>query len=588
VGPVSNSNVRRSTWIISALILALIGLAIPVVRHLREVPPPPPPALALTLGAPPGTELGSGDEPLDAAISPDERHIVFVAARGGTTTLWRRALQSDRAEALAGTEGAQLPAWNRTGNAVLFFAGGHLRQLELGDGKVIDIADAAFPAGTTSLLDGSILFAPQSAGVIRQARDGQITDATTLRPGDRAHAFPFATGTGNDFVYTAVAENGRRTVRLVHNREERDLSATSGHGQIVGGYLLVVRDDVLLAQRVEESGALGRSIPLITGVGATSTGRSLFVASPRIVLSSASSTRARELTWFDINGMRISTMGESGDLWQVRLAPNDRYAAVTLTAPLLRTLDITIVPAASGAPSQSLTLALAADSDPVWSPDGRRVLFKSLQTGRPTLFMKRAHDKDADDETVVEGDATPTDWRESAIVAHIAEASSGQDVVAIDAASHTRATIVKSGFNDTDGRWSPDGASIAYVSDESGRQDIYIHRRDDDRVRADSDANRREGPRVRVSFGGGTRPRWSRDGRSIFFLRGSTIMRATLTNSTPASFAAAVPVLDAPGIRDFDVAHQRDALLAIVPVGSASSVPVSVMVDWQSTIPSTP
>jgi eukaryotic-like serine/threonine-protein kinase len=572
VDPVSNTNVRRSTWIISALVLAVIGLAIPVVRHLREVPPPPPPALALTLGVPAGAELGAGDEPLDAAISPDERHIVFVASRGGMTTLWRRTLQSDHAEMLAGTDGAQLPAWNRSGDAILFFAGGHLRQFAVNDGKVTDIAEAAAPAGATALVDGSILFAPISSGNIRRLQSGQATDATTLRPGDRAHLFPLATGIGNDFVYTAVAENGRRTVRLVHDGEQRDLGVTSGHGQMAAGYLLVVRDDVLLAQQVDESGTLGRSVPLITGVGTTTGGRSLFVASPRIVLSAAASTRARELAWFDSSGLRIGTMGESGDLWQVRLAPDDRYTAVTVTAPLLRTLDITIVPSASGAPSQPLTLALAADSDPVWSPDGRRVLFKSLQTGRPALFVKRAHDKDADDEAFVEGEATPTDWRDASVIAHAAAASSGYDVVAIDEARHTRATIVKSGFNDTDGRWSPDGKWIAYVSDESGRPDIY--------------ANPREGARARVSFAGGSKPRWSRDGRSIFFLRGSTIMRATLTPGS--TFATAAPVFDAPGIRDFDVAHQRDALLAIVPVGSASPVPVSVIVGWQSTIPSTP
>jgi Tol biopolymer transport system component len=567
--------VRRSTWIISALALAVvIGLAIPVVRHLREVPPPPPPALALTLGVPPGVELGSGDEPLDAAISPDERHIVFVASRGGTATLWRRTLQSDRSEVIVGTDGAQLPAWNRTGDAILFFSGGHLRQVAVNDGKVTDLADAASPAGATSLADGAILFAPTSSGTIRRLHSGQATDATTLRPGDRAHVFPFATGIGNDFVYTAVAENGRRTVRLVHDGEQRDLGVTSGHGQIAAGYLLLVRDDMLLAQRVDESATLGRSIPLITGVGTTTAGRSLFAASPRIVLSAAASTRDRELAWFDSSGMRIGTMGESGDLWQVRLAPDDRYAAVTVTAPLLRTLDITVVPSAAGVLSQPLTLALAADSDPVWSPDGRRVLFKSLQTGRPALFIKRTHDQDADDETFVEGDATPTDWRDSTVIVHAADASSGNDVVAIDDASHARATIVKSGFNDTEGRWSPDGKWITYVSDESGRPDIY--------------ANPREGPRARVSFAGGSKPRWSRDGRSIFFLRGSIIMRATLTPGPPAAFATAAPVLDAPGIRDFDVAHQRDALLAIVPVGSALSVPVSVMVDWQSTMPSTP
>jgi hypothetical protein len=386
--------------------------------------------------------------------------------------------------------------------------------------------------------------------------------------------FPFAAGTGNDFVYTAVLDKGRRTVRLVHEGEERDLSATSGHGQIVGGYLLVVRDDVLLAQRVEGSQTVGRSSPVVTGVGTTTGGRSLFVASPRIVISATSSTRTRELAWFDPGGMRTGTMGEAGDLWQVRLSPDDRFAAVTITAPLLRTLDITIVPAASGTPNQPLTLALAADSDPVWSADGRRIAFKSLQTGRPTLFTKRVHEKDAEDEAIVEADATPSDWRGTSIVVHTADASSDVDIVAIDTTSHARATIVKSGFNDSDGRRSPDGSWIAYVSDESGRPDIY--------------ANRREGPRVRVSFAGGTKPRWSRDGRSIFFLRGSTIVRAILANNSPPGFAPAVPVLDAPGIRDFDVAHGRDALLAIVPVGSAASAPVSVMVDWQSTIPVTP
>ena len=509
--------------------------------------------------------------------------LVRIFRENGQPIIWvRQEFKPDLSDAflamrkadtritIAGTEGAQLPAWNRAGDALLFFAGGRLRQLALADGRISDITDAPSPTGAVSLPDGSILFAPQSAGGIQRLHAGHITDATTLHSGDRAHVFPFATGTGNDFVYTAVADNGRRMVRLVRDGEERDLSVTSGHGQIAGGYLLVVRDDMLIAQSVERSETLGRSIPLITGVGTTATGRNLFVASPRIVLSAASSTRARRLAWFDLSGTQTGTLGEAADLWQVRLSPDDRFAAVTLVAPLLRTLDITVVPLASNTPTQPLTLALAADSNPVWSPDGRRVAFRSLQTGRPTLFMKRAHDKDAEDETVVE-DATPTDWRGSEIVAYTGEGSSGADIVAIDAMSHARATVVKSGFNDMDGRWSPDGAWIAYVSDESGRRDIY--------------ANRRDGSRVRVSFGGGAQPRWSRDGRSILFLRDSTIMRATLTNGSPASFAAAVPVLDAPGIRDFDVAHQRDALLAIVPVGPSSSVPISVMVDWRSMIP---
>jgi Tol biopolymer transport system component len=290
-----------------------------------------------------------------------------------------------------------------------------------------------------------------------------------------------------------------------------------------------------------------------------------------MVLSAATSTRARALAWFDTNGTRTGTIGEAGDLWQVRLSPDDRQAAVTVVAPLLRTLDIAVVPTTPGTPSRPLTLALAADSDPVWAPDGRRVAFRSLQTGRPALYTKQVSEADAEDKALVEGDSTPTDWRGANLVVHIADSSSGYDIVAVDQASGMRATIVKSGFNDTDGRWSPDGAWLAYVSDESGRPDIYV--------------NRRERNRVRVSFGGGTHPRWSRDGRSLYFMRGSAIMRASLMDGEPASFAPATQVLDSPGIRDFDVAHRRDALLALVPVSPSSSVPVSVIVDWRSTIP---
>ena len=568
---------RKSLVIRTALALAIILLAVPAWRHLREQPPPPPPPIRLTLGAPPGTELGSGDEALDAAISPDGRNIVFVATRAGTSVLWHRALESDQSEVLRGTEGARLPAWNAAGDAVSFFADGRLRRISLADRSVSDLADAPSPAGATWLPDGSVLFAPQAQGVIHRLNQGTLTDATTLRPGDRAHAFPMSLGPPSPlppspFVYTATQQDGRRMVRLVRGNEERELTVTSGHGQLVGDYLLYVRDNVLLAQRLDvETGTLqGRSVPVASGVGVTPGGRSLFAAAPRLVLSAAFSPRARVLTWFDMDGQRTGTTGESGEFWQVRLSPDDQSAAVTSVAPLLRTLDIVAISTGARAQVEPLTLALAADSDPVWAPDGRRVVFRSMQKGRPALFGKRAHVKDAEDEMLLDRDATPTDWRGSAILFQAHEAASGQDLWTIDPGGQARAPAVKSGFNDTDGRWSPDGQWLAYVSDESGRPDIYAKRWPD-------------GDRIRVSSAGGTRPRWSRDGGSLFFLRGSTVMRASLQGS-PAQFAPAAVVFDAPGIRDFDVAHRRDALVALVPIGTAAPTPVSVLVDWMSAL----
>jgi hypothetical protein len=88
---------------------------------------------------------------------------------------------------------------------------------------------------------------------------------------------------------------------------------------------------------------------------------------------------------------------------------------------------------------------------------------------------------------------------------------------------------------------------------------------------------------VRASFAGGTRPRWGRNGRSLFFLRGNRIMRADIdADASPLRFATPLSIVDVPGVRDFDVAHRRDALVALLPTQSAAPQAVSVVVDWRS------
>src|SRR5215510_3806161 len=386
--------------IVAALLLVVaIGLAWPAVRHLRERPPSPTPPVRLSLAAPPGSELGSGDEALDAAISPDDRSMVFVATTDGTPRLWRRAVDADRAESLSGTDGAQLPAWKPAGNVVAFFSERRLKQIAVADGVVRDLADASAPAGATWLPDGSLLFSPESRGPIRHLQRGMVMNATTLRTGDRAHVFPIAAAADGAFVYTAVRDDGSRVARLVEPKGEHELITTGGHAQLVGDLLLFIRDNVLLAQRYDPvTGVLvGRATSLASGVGVSASGRGLFAASARLLLSATFAPRARALTWLSLEGSPPTTIGEPADYWQARLSPDDRYVALTVTAPLIRTLDIRVVPTTGGAIVEPLTLALAADSDPVWSPDGRRIVFRSLQKGQPDLFVHTAHQTEATD-----------------------------------------------------------------------------------------------------------------------------------------------------------------------------------------------
>lgn len=555
----------RIAAIVSVVLLALA--ATPALRHLREVPPPPPPPVRLSLTAPAGTELGAGDEVLDAAISPDGRQIVFVATADGVTQLWRRALDTDRAEPLMGTEGAAMPAWKTTGNVVSYFADGRLRQISLGDGTVRDLAEAPAPAGAAWLPDGSLLFVPNARGPIRSLRNGVATNETALRDGDRGHGFPVPVDTGG-LAYVATLENGRRMLRLIEGGMERDLTETAGHAHLIGDDVVHVRDGTLVVQRYDrETGALsGRSTALAFNVGVAANGHAFFAASDGLVVWAAAAPRARELAWFDLDGRRLGTAGEPADYWQIRLSPDDRDAAITLLDPLFRTLDIVVLPLTGSSTREQLTLAIAADSDPVWAPRGDRLLFRSLQDGEANLFVRRVHAPDSPAEAAFrsELDETPSDWRGGTVLFH-APGAAGQDVWALDVARGTRTAATRQGFNKFDARWSPDGRRIAYVSDESGRPDIYVEPYPPD------------GERVRVSFAGGTRPGWGRDGRSLFFLRDGRLMRADVLAD---GFAAATQVLDVPGLRDYALAHRSDRVLAIAPRAREDNPVAGIILNW--------
>jgi Tol biopolymer transport system component len=550
---------------------AVATLGTLALRHVREIPAPPPASLRLSFAAPANTELGSGDDILDAAISPDQRQVVFVATGNGSTRLWRRALDDDRAEAIAGTDGARLPAWKQTRNVVSFFAGDRLKQVSVTDGTVRDLTAASAALGASWLPDGSLLYAPDARGVIRRLRSGTVSDATRLRRGDRSHAFPMAAGEGDVFVYTATLDTGRRVVRLAEAGGERDLVTTTGHGQLVGDTLLYVSDGALLGQRLDPETRLlsGRAVPLALDVGTDQNGHGSFAASPRVLAAAPGGSRRVQLTWLPLGREPRATTREPGDYWQVRLSPDDRVAALTQTTPLVRTLDIVLVPMVEKGYVEPLTRAVAADSDPVWSPDGRTLAFRSLQDGAPRLYTRAAHDQDGADAIVpMSADATPTDWHDDGLFVHAPGAKGDLDVWAVNVRTGARQAIAVTGFNETDARLSPDGRWLAYVSDESGQADIYA-------------TPWPRGARVRISFAGGTRPRWGRDGRTVFFLRGAEIMRADLSAS---GFTTPSAVLEIRDVRDFDVAHRRDAVLALIPAASSTNPATTVIVDWQSLV----
>ena len=563
---------RRRIGTVIGVVAVIIAAAAAIVYDRRRPVFHPPPPVHLAFTAPAGVELGAGDEPLDAAIAPDGARIAFVATRNGITQLWLRSLDSDVAQPLPDTEGAQLPAWKPTGRVIAFFAGNHLKQIALPNGPTRDLADALAPAGTTWLPDGSLLFAA-STGAIHRLRNGAISDVTSLHRGDRSHAFPVSTGSGDGFVYVATRDNGQRVIRLVENGQEHELTEAASHGQLVDGTLLYVRDNVLFARALDRKTLTltGATSDVANNVGVSSTGRGLFTASPRLLLTSAAAMRARVLTWLDANGMRLQTSGEPGDYWQVRLSQDDREAAVTVLAPLIRTLDVWSFPLAPGELPRQLTLSLSADSDPVWSDDGTRVLFRSLQSGTANLYTHAVRDPKADDQIFMKSelDETPTDWRGADVLFQAPRPGTGLDVWHFDSTSMEIEGVATTAFNESDARWSPDADWVAYVSDESGRSDVYAQPWP-------------YGDRVRVSTGGGSRPRWGRNGE-LYFMRGDQMMRSDPQDSDEMPFSTPRPAFEVPRLRDYDLAHNSDRFLALLPVTGGAQPAVVATIDWERT-----
>ena len=566
----------RSIAVVCAAAFALA--IVPLVRHYRETPPPPPPPVRLALTAPPGAEIGAGDEVLDAAISPDGREMVFVATVNGVSQLWRRAFETESAEALNGTEGAALPAWKANGRVVSFFAEGKLKQVSRADGFVRDLIDAPTPAGAAWLPDGSLLVASGGNLPIRRLLNGVATDASVIKPGDLSHTFPEAAG-DLGFLYVATQDSGRRVVRLVGGGMERDLTTTSSHAQVVDDHLVLVRDNALVTQVLDATtGALtGRSTPVAFNVGVSPAGHGFFAASRRLLAWAAAAPRLRQLVWADTRGGPVTPVGEPADFWQVRLSSTDTEAALTILDPLLRTLDVFVLPLTDvGFAPRRLSTALAADSDPVWSPDGDRVVYRSLQGGQPDLFA-RGIGEGSREEIVLRSDLdeTPTDWRGRMILFHAPGGAGDLDIWSVDDSGGTPAPLVRSGFSDSGGRWSPDGRLLAYVSDESGQRDIYVER----------SPGAGDGSRIRVSRAGGTRPEWGADGRALFFLRNGRLMRADLAgtpDTIPLQFTAPTVAADVADVRDYSVAHRSDRVVMIVPAGRSRPPSAGVIVNWTS------
>lgn len=502
---------ERLAWALLAVsILLIIALAVPAARYFEG---PPAGELSRFL-----IETPAMPNPYLVSVSPDGRKVAFVAtSEANITRLFVRPIDSVTAEALPGTEGALHPFWSPDSRYIAFGAGSTLKKVEATGGPPQVLCNLAIAGGTWNS-DGVIVFS-NGGRLHRVSAAGGVPAAITTPDQslqESGHLWPYFLPDGKHYLYLAQNAPDKRAIyvgALDSDQRTRLITADSMPAFAPPGFLLFQRQGTLFAQEFDAKRLTiqGEPVRLAEGVPFNpGNGRAAFAVSSNGTLvyrSGAVDGALRQLAWLDREGKQLETVGQPGPFANFALSPDGKRIVIWRTEPGVPAVDLWTLEFSTGILSR-LTFDPAGDVDPVWSPDGKMIVFSSNRQGRLVMLQKVVG---AREETVLHEstDGMPwwaDDWSPDGrfIIGNI----NGRKIFAMPMTGGDRkpAILFDSQYGLDEPHFSPDSNWIAYASGESGRSEIYV-------------ASFPEFKSIRqVSAGGGLQPRWRGDGKELFYL----------------------------------------------------------------------
>ena len=486
----------------------------------------PDPVLRSSLVPPPGTTF----VPHSLALSRDGAHLAFVAeVADGARLLWVRAMAATTATAIEGTEGASFPFWSPDHRRIGFFAEGRLKIVDITDGAIRVIADVRRPSGGSWNAEDAIVFAPDVNGPLYRVSAGggapEPVSRTPDGPGLHGHRWPTFLPDNRHFLYIAfsataptdiapelrVGSLGTSESIQIEWKGARSIAYALDH-------LLYVHAGTLYAQPFDTTSlsTTGPPVPVAAAelAGPPAFYPSALTVSPNgVLLFQSSADLPSQLVWLDDHGREQRAPQSLRYGWPA-LSPDGRRLAGSCEGPRHGTLAICVFDLERHVGGR--ITSGPNDRYPVWSHDGRSIAYSSGAEGIHYL----AADGSGSPHFVSRRNI-PTDWLPDGRVLSF---GTHDGVVSLALSSPVTHGVVELGPG-AEGQVSPDAAWLAYINQGQLVVEAFPMR----------------APRLIISGSGGGQPRWSRDGRHLFFI--SPEKKLMAVDFDPTSARAGVPRL---------------------------------------------
>ena len=575
---------RKSVTVLAIAGVAAVVVAAVVALNMHRAPAPPALVTRSVFTVPAGDRLADSLGGA-LALSPDGKRLAYVARRGDTQELFIHMMDSFTAVPISGTEGARAPVFSPDSQWIGFIADSKLKKIPVTGGAATTLAslgmgDLVLNGVSTAAWGVNDTILVGSVGLSRVPAEGgapKTLVAPDATRGELALRWPAFLPRERGVLFTGIVGPGNEPLRVydLKTHEQRVLLPTGGNARYVPtGHLLYAQAGTLMAVPfdAEKMEVTGSAVPMVEGVMQVVTGAQYTVSDNGTLayLPGAGSGPQTTLVWVDRKGKEQPIPAPPSSAYgSPHISPDGRRIALGNQG------QIWIYDIARETLSR-LSFVPTVTGNNVWTPDGKRVTF---QSGTPLNLYWQASDGSGVAERLATSEYRqgPGGWSPDgkALVFVETNPKTNQDIWVLQLIDHKAVPFIQTEFNEGGPQFSPDGHWLAYVSDESGRWEVYVQ------------PYPGPGGKVQISSDGGKEPLWNRNGKELFYRNGDKMMAVPV--GLQPSFSVGKPEMLFEGryrptnasLPQYDVSPDGQRFVMVKDAGAdQSATHINIVQNW--------